>query len=57
MILDLILRCNRVFQIALRGGENPPVGEDEKFLLGGTFLSGGGNLRRSDFDHSNLFQS
>ena len=30
---------------------------DRKFFLGGTFLSGGGNLRRSDFDHSNLFQS
>ena len=34
----------RVFQIAIRGGE-------EFFLLGE------GNLRRSDFDDSNLFQS
>ena len=37
MISDLILRCNRVFQIALRGGENLPVGGDEKFLLGELF--------------------
>ena len=34
----------RVFQIAIRGGE-------EFFLLGE------GNLRRRDFDDSNLFQS
>ena len=34
----------RVFQIAIRGGEE-------------FFLPGKGNLRRSDFDDSNLFQS
>ena len=28
-----------------------------KFCWGGCFLSGDGNLRRSDFDHSNFFQS
>ena len=31
-----------------------PLGRWE-ILLGGEFLCGGGNLRRSDFDHSNLF--
>ena len=36
----------RVFQIAVRGGG-----------LGGIFLPGGKNLRRSDFDNWNLFQS
>ena len=25
-------------------------------MLGGEFLCDGGNLRRSDFDHSNLFK-
>ena len=28
-----------------------------EILLGETFSSGGGNLMRSDFDHSNLFQN
>ena len=42
IILDLILWCSRVFQIALRGGGGN--------FVGGTFLLGGGNLR-SDFDH------
>ena len=37
---------SRVFEIALR-----------ETWLGGIFLLGGGNLTRSDFDHSNLFQS
>ena len=40
----------RLFQIALRGG----VGKSE-ILLRGDFLSGGGNLKRSDFDNLNLF--
>ena len=40
----------RVFQIVLRGRE---MGN----LSGGIFLSGGGNLTRSDFGHLNLFQS
>ena len=31
-------------------------GVNEK-LYWGTFVFGGGNLRRSGFDHSNLFQS
>ena len=62
----------RVFQIVLRNGENSPLpsgsGGDgggrgsrgTELLLGlgwGSFSSGGGNLRRSDFDHSNFFQS
>ena len=40
-----------VFQIAARGW-----GESE-ILLGEVFLPGKGNLRRSDFDDSRLFQS
>ena len=31
-------------------------GESEIFLGGGIFLPGEGNLRRSDFDDSDLFQ-
>ena len=38
-----------VFQIVLRGRG---MGN----LPGGIFLSGGENLKRSDFGHSNLFQ-
>ena len=38
------------------GGENSPGGGMGKFA-GEIVLSGGGNLRRSDFDNSNLFQS
>ena len=36
-------------------GESPQWG-DGKFCWG-DFLSGGGNLTRSDFDHLNLFQN
>ena len=32
-------------------------GGGSEILLGGIFLPGKGNLRRSDFDDSNLFQS
>ena len=38
-----------VFQIAIRGGEN--------FTEGIFIVLGVWNLRSSDFDHSNLFQS
>ena len=41
---------SRVFQIVLRGG-------GIRNFAGGIFLPGEGNLRRSDFDNSNLFQS
>ena len=43
----------RLFQIVVRcgGGENP------KFYCGRTFLLGEENLRRSDFDNLNPFQS
>ena len=41
----------------LRVGGNPPSGEGIENFAGGTFLSGGGNLRRSNFDDLNLFQS
>ena len=52
--------CNnltRVFQIALRveGSPHPSGGNGKCFR--GIFLSGGGNLTWSDFDHLNLFQS
>lgn len=40
----------RLFQIALSGG----VGESE-ILVRGDSSSGGGNLKRSDFDILNLF--
>ena len=35
---------DRVFQIAIRGREM-------RRFAGGNFLSGGGNLTRSDFEH------
>ena len=51
----------KVFQLVLRGGrEIPPPSEKwrgVRSFAGGIFLSGGGNLRRSDFDHSDHFQS
>ena len=50
----------RVFQIALqRYGKSPlPVGVGgmKNFGEAAIFSSGGDNLSRSDFDHSNLFQ-
>ena len=46
------------FRIALRGwGEFPPSEGGCNILLGKIILSGSGNLTRSDFDHSKLFQS
>ena len=39
------------------GGGIPPVGGIRNFIGGKMFLLGEGNLRRSDFDDSNLFQS
>ena len=46
----------RVFQIVVRGGGKvPPVRWESEILLGGIFLLGKGNLRRSDFDDSNPF--
>ena len=43
---------SRVFQIALRGR-----GWGWEICPGGIFLSGGGSLTWSDFDHSNLLRS
>ena len=38
-------------------GENPPSGQQEwEILLEINFFSAGEHLRRSAFDHSNLFQ-
>ena len=52
---------DRVFQIAVRGLGLyvPPSGGELEILpgRGGIFLPGEGNLRRSDFDNSNPFQS
>ena len=46
--LHLMIELLRVFQMALRGGGIRNFAEG---------LSGGGNLRKNDFNHSNLFQS
>ena len=45
--------------VTLMQGVNSPQcgGENQKFYWRGTFLLGEGNLRMSDFDNSNLFQS
>ena len=49
-----------VFEIVVRGGWGdkfpPHFGGNQKFCWG-KFLPGGGNLRRSDFNDSNFFQS
>ena len=37
--------------------KSPVVDGEWKILLGWIFLSGGGHLRRSAFDHLNLYQS
>ena len=46
-----------VFQIVLRGKQENPLSRGIGNFAGGIFLSSGGNLRRSDFEHLNLFQS
>ena len=46
-----------VFQIEVGGGDSPAVeGEGDGKFCWGVNLDGGVNLRRIDFDHSNLFQ-
>ena len=46
-----------VFQIEVGGGDSPSVeGEGDGKFCWGVNLDGGVNLRRIDFDHSNLFQ-
>ena len=52
----ILISVYRIFQIALMGGGIPPWGKSE-ILPGQFFLLGGGNLKRSGSDHSNLFQS
>ena len=47
---EILFAVRRIFQIAVRGG-----GGESETLLEGIFLSGGRNLRRSDFGHLNLF--
>ena len=52
----------RVSQIAVRGGVGRKggkfsVGREIRNFTGGIFLLGEGNLRESDFDNSNHFQS
>ena len=46
-----------VFQIVLRGKQEIPLSRGIGNFAGGVFLSSGGNLRRSDFEHLNLFES
>ena len=67
-----LLKSGAYFDVSwkLRGGykrsprhqdfPNNVKGREYEIFLGrwgGTFLAGGGNVRRSDSDHSNLFQS
>ena len=42
---------------SIKGFPNSVKGWGRSSPSGGTFLSGGGNLKQSDFEHSNLFQS
>ena len=46
-----------IFQIVLRGNQENPLRRGIGNFAGGIFLSSGGNLRRSDFEDLNLFQS
>ena len=51
------MNLTRVFQIGLEGRDSPSVEEDGEICWGRVFnLYGGGNLKRSNFDHSNLVQ-
>ena len=55
-----IMHMFRIFQKVVRGGwENPPPSGrlESEVLMWEIFLPGEENLRRSDFDDSNLFQS
>ena len=45
------------FLTSVRGEEISPDVGNGKFCCGDIFLSGGGNLRRSYFDYSILYQS
>ena len=46
-----------VFQIVLRGTHENSLSRGIGNFAGEIFLLSGGNLKRSDFEHSNLFQS
>ena len=46
-----------VFQIVLRNKQENPTSRRIVNFAGGIFLSSDGNLRRSDYEHLNLFQS
>ena len=62
-LIPVVISTFRVFQIVIEsevgggGREFSPVGGGIRNLTRGNFLPGEGNLRRSDFDNSNLFQS
>ena len=47
----------QVFPNSGKGGGGGGAGLESEILLGGGWLPGEGNLRRSDFNDSNLFQS
>ena len=53
-LLNAYMPLTRIFQIRVSG--IPLIGGGWEILLGGFNLYDGGILRRSDFDHSNLFQ-
>ena len=46
----------RVFKRVLSGDGKSPQWGERNILLGRIFLSGDGNLRKSDFDQSKIFQ-
>ena len=56
IVIVFYLFQSRVFQIVVRGGARIQWGGSEILLGENIFLPGKGNLRRSDFDDSNLFQ-
>ena len=48
---------NQGFPNSVKGRGKPHLNGGNGKFFWGIFLSGGGNLTRSDFDHLNLFQS
>ena len=54
---SILFMASMFFQIALRGGEYSPYSGGWEILLEEVFSSGGGNLRRRDLHHVDLFQS
>ena len=57
IVIVFYLFQGRVSQITVRGRGEFSGGGIRNFIGGNIFLPGKGNLRRSDFDDLNLFQS